>query len=347
MPAWVIPAISAAAGLIGQGIAAGKDKRQLKQQGKLNDQQIEANDRMLGIQNKHALQMWKDTNYDAQKGEMMKAELNPALMYGMGGGGGTTTSTPSANVSATKAQGRTGRESEEATALAMQIISQTELLKAQKENVQADTKNKLAQAEVAPVTSENLRAQTGKTIQDTKGSELQNKFLENSMTDRLSAVSSEAVQEIQKAQQMVNDTNVSDATIQDRIKIIKQDAIGKVLDNALMKIEQSVKNVNINKAKAEIKAIAQYVEQGWRKLSQGEVQNQQGWDRINIDKNRNYIMQKLGEAGLDLQDRGQILQTITGVMGMGASIIPKTTHSQWFSEDSKGNMSQGHSTQKR
>lgn len=146
MPAWIVPAVTAAAGLIGQGIAKGKDARQIVQQGKLNEQQIEANTKMLAIQNNAAYEMWEKTGYGGQKEQMMKAGINPALMYGMGGGGGQSMGTQAASVGATKAQGRTGNESEQAVAMGMQLIAQTELLKAQKDNVEADTRNKNASA---------------------------------------------------------------------------------------------------------------------------------------------------------------------------------------------------------
>jgi len=48
-------------------------------------------DKSLEIQNRHAMEMWKNTSYAAQKEQMQKAGLNPALLYGMSGGGGQTT----------------------------------------------------------------------------------------------------------------------------------------------------------------------------------------------------------------------------------------------------------------
>ena len=42
------------------------------------------------INQKHNLEMWDKTNYEAQRKHMENAGLNPALIYGMGGGGGTS-----------------------------------------------------------------------------------------------------------------------------------------------------------------------------------------------------------------------------------------------------------------
>lgn len=353
LPAWVVPAIQAVGAIggsaVGMGIAKGKGKRQVDQQRALQNVQIEGNKQMMEEQYK----MWQRTGPTGQIEEYKLAGLNPALMYGMAGGGGQSMGSPG-TVTGGQAPGGSGNEGETMIGMGMQLASQLALMKAQKENIEADTKNKESQIPGHQAEAPLKGAQQTNIETDTKGKQLNNEFLQGSMTDRLSQVSSQAVQEIQKAQQMVNDTNVSDATIQDRIKQIKQNAIGKVLDNTLARIEQTVKNVNIQKAKAEIKAIAEYIEQGWhnvelgyRKSNQGERQTQQGYDKINIDRDKNAIMKHLGETGLDLQDRGQILQTITGIISMGTKIAPTTTEHSWWTEDNKGNWNQGHSTQKR
>lgn len=144
MPAWLAPAIYAAGTGISYAIAKGKDKRQIKQQNALNDAAIIRDSKMLDIQNKAALQMWEDTGYAAQKDQMKRAEINPALMYGMGGGGGQTTGTESASVSAPSAPAGSGRETEEMLGMGIQAAAQTALLQAQKKNLDAQT-NKLNQ----------------------------------------------------------------------------------------------------------------------------------------------------------------------------------------------------------
>ena len=73
-------------GIVGTGMGLlledHNDKRQIRQQQKLTDMQKVANmdlmDYGMGLQKK----MWEETNYDAQKAQMKKAGINPALMYG-------------------------------------------------------------------------------------------------------------------------------------------------------------------------------------------------------------------------------------------------------------------------
>ncbi|AXH77767.1 MAG: DNA pilot protein [Microviridae sp.] len=329
----------------GMGLLLGKynDNRQIKQQQKLTDMQVKAQQGMIDYGKAADLKMWKDTNYKPQVEELEKAGLNPGLIYGMGGAGGATTGGSGGGVSG----GSAAAHSNEVMQMG-QMGMQLQLMKAQKENIEADTQNKRTGAGyTGGALTEATNAGAAATRTATKGQELSNTLAAGSMSDNLQKISAEAVQEIQKAQQQVNNTTVSTATIQDQIKQIQQNAIGKVLDNTLARIEQTVKNVNIGKARAEIKAIAEYVEQGWRKTSQGERTVQQGWDSINIQKNKNEIMERLGKAGLDLQEQQQALNAIMGVMGMGTNIIPKTTQQSWWSEDNQGNWQQGHSTQKR
>ena len=85
-------------------------------------------------QNDAAYEMWEKTNYSAQKEQMKKAGLNPALMYGMSGGGGVTTGPSNAT-----AEGQAGNTN---IGMGIQAVAQLELLKAQKENIEADTEAK-------------------------------------------------------------------------------------------------------------------------------------------------------------------------------------------------------------
>lgn len=142
MPGWIVPAISAAYGLISQGIAKGKDKRQLTQQKKLQDLQIQGQKEMedygMGLQ----YDMWKKTGPVGQMEQMKEAGLNPAMMYGGGGAGGATTGTASGSVTGAEASKGSGKETEEMMAMGMMTAQQMKLLEAQRKNIDADTKLK-------------------------------------------------------------------------------------------------------------------------------------------------------------------------------------------------------------
>ncbi len=87
--AWNAAGQTASAGVaaIGQSVAS---KKQFERSKELMDIQMQNQERMNENANARALQMWKDTNYSAQMGELEKAGLNPALIYGKGGAGGST-----------------------------------------------------------------------------------------------------------------------------------------------------------------------------------------------------------------------------------------------------------------
>ena len=74
------------------------DKKQLKQQQKLQDLQIKGNKEMINYSSEMQRKMWEYTNYGNQRKQMENAGLNPALMYQLSGTG--VTGTASGNVSA-------------------------------------------------------------------------------------------------------------------------------------------------------------------------------------------------------------------------------------------------------
>ena len=86
----------------------------------------------LAQQNAAAMDIWEKTNYKAQMGQLEKAGLNPGLIYGMGGSGGTL------GGSSATAQGAAGTGSMDIAGAA-----QIALLNAQRENIEADTENKI------------------------------------------------------------------------------------------------------------------------------------------------------------------------------------------------------------
>lgn len=132
----------------GMGLLLGNynDRRQRMQQDKLQQMQEAGNKRMMDYQQQLQYDMWLKTNYGAQKAQMQKAGLNPALMYGMGGGGGSTTGSTSGGVTGGVAPSG-GNEVLSTVGMGMQLRAQTELLRAQKENIEADTDMKRANTE--------------------------------------------------------------------------------------------------------------------------------------------------------------------------------------------------------
>ena len=120
-------------------------------------------------QRKIQMQMWKDTNYAAQVEEMKKAGLSVGLMYGKGGAGGTTTGAGATGVSAPTAPSGMGLIG--GTQLASQIAN-IELIKAQTENVRADTERKLG------VDKNKVEAEIGNLLETTNNTKIQGRLME-------------------------------------------------------------------------------------------------------------------------------------------------------------------------
>ena len=66
-------------------------RKQREQQQKLTADQLAASKDMAKFQYDLAYDMWNKTNYSAQRAELEKAGLNPALMYAKGAGAGGQT----------------------------------------------------------------------------------------------------------------------------------------------------------------------------------------------------------------------------------------------------------------
>lgn len=149
--------VDAGLGLILGGI---NDKRQVRQQQKLQEMQIQGQQRMMDYSMNKQLEMWRATNYGAQKAELEKAGLNAGLLYGMKGGGGVTTGSPGGNVQGAAAPSGGG----EAVAT-MGMGLQRELLEAQKEVLvtQAE-KNRADAASKSGVETKNIAADTENKI---------------------------------------------------------------------------------------------------------------------------------------------------------------------------------------
>lgn len=84
---------TAGGALLGIGLNKLGQKGQLKQQQKLQDQQIKGAKEMSDYGMDKQKELWDKTNYGAQADHLRKAGLNVGLMYGMGGGAGGTTGT--------------------------------------------------------------------------------------------------------------------------------------------------------------------------------------------------------------------------------------------------------------
>lgn len=219
-------AAGAANTILGQvgGMIFGKaqDKRQLRQQEKLNKLQIAGNKEMSEFERQQQMKMWEDTNYSAQVEQAKKAGMSISALYGGTGASGAT----AGGGSGAAVSGADAGDPNAGVGMGLQMASQLALMNAQKENIEADTANKKAQAEGGQI--DNIVKGATKDSAILKIQEDANKAL------------AEAVQSQQK--QVINEE-----TMQAQIKTIQENAIGKILSN-----EKATKDVRIKEAEAVI-----------------------------------------------------------------------------------------------
>lgn len=269
-------ATNLASGLIGLGIgqyAQNKnDERQLSMQQKLQAMQEAGNKRMADYSQGLAKDMWDYTNYENQMKHMKEAGLNPALMYGQGGGGGTTANGGSASGisggAAPTGGGEIGMGIQAGLQMQMQQ-AQIELARSQanKNDVEAaktagvDTKLAEANVENAWQGLENARnANDIQRLQKTMMN-IENYEKQASQEDRLDYI---ALQTRMATKALVSagaQAQVDVASIDSRIKIIQQEAIGAAIRNELSKAQ-------ITLTQEQVKKISADIAQGWEGLSQ-------------------------------------------------------------------------------
>lgn len=173
----IIPGLgTTVGGIIGGGLGLigglfGKSGDSLKNRKELMKQAWEYEKEGMGLQYnygqqaadaeyKRNLQMWKDTNFGAQRDEMEKAGLSVGLMYGNGGGSAASTA------------GGTATQPSAPHTNPVEVALQQESMGLQLKQIEAQ--NRLANAQAAKTIAEANKI----AGVDTKGQELQNKWQE-------------------------------------------------------------------------------------------------------------------------------------------------------------------------
>lgn len=170
----------AASSIIGTGMGLllekHNDKRQIRQQHLLNEQQEAMAKRMSRYNMDNQLEMWEKTGPKGQMKQLKEAGLNPALIYGQSGPGGST-QVDSASVNNVSAPGGGG---EIQGMMGMQL--QNAMLGAQIENIKAQTeKTKVDAAKAAGVDTDLAKvnidnAKLDGIIKKVTGMDMQNKW---------------------------------------------------------------------------------------------------------------------------------------------------------------------------
>lgn len=271
-------ATNAVNGLVGMAIGQyaqdRNDRRQLDMQSKLQAMQEAGNKRMAAYTQNLGKEMWDYTNYENQMKHMKAAGLNPALMYGQGGGGGSTANGGSASgVSGGSAPVGGGE-----IGMGLQSAMQMQLLQSQKAVLDSQAnKNNVEAAKTAGVDTEQTKATTENLWQGLTNARneegiqrlkmrmmnIENFEKQSSQGDRLDYITLQTMKATQELRSAAAQANLDQGTVDNKIKIIQQEAIGAVIKNELQQQQINVNNAQMQKWAAE-------VAQGWQGLSQND-----------------------------------------------------------------------------
>lgn len=195
------------------------------------------------------LDIWNKTNYPEQRKKIEEAGLNAGLLYGMGGTGGATTGSVGAGNAGQEQVYDMGTQATNAALAKAQI----ELAKSQAE------KNKAEAEKIKGVDTAATEATTKLTNIQAEFKRIETDVAGDSQYYQREIIAATADKLIREASIAANENKISDETVNDRIRQIKEEAIGANLENA---IKRSGNEVN----EARVKEIAANIMQRWEQL---------------------------------------------------------------------------------
>lgn len=220
------------------------------QQQQMQDMQIKGAKELADYNYQKQLDMWKATNFGAQRAEMEKAGLSASLMYGGSGAGGGTTGSGGGGMPT----GDTG--------------SAQMMARVQAQAMNADTVLKLATAEKTKAETANISGGVAKGLElDNIAKEFQNNLNKDSKDDQLATIKETARKLTGEANSAGVKGAVDTATQVAQQSQIFSEAVGAYLNNiATMS--------GVEKNDAEIKKMGEEIAQKWQELKlKGEQVN--------------------------------------------------------------------------
>lgn len=295
-------------GMINESLNNIQSRRNYKYNIKLMEEASQHAMKETSYNMERAKELWEATGYGAQKDQMKRAELNPALMYGMGGGGGQTANVPTG--SAPTASGGIAA----AHVNNSLDIAQMKMLDAQIANLNADTAQKNATAaKLSGVDTEEAKTRIS-------GNNIQNAFNEKTLEDRINKVNIEKDIALNQLSQEQVKTNVTESTRSEQIAKIKAEALltaGQVLlTGANIKNtdkDTELKANQILKNNAEIQKMATDITQKWISLNQEQKKIEIDAFRAKLEAAYKGMHLPLGMQ-VPLHNTGQWIQEVDKIM---------------------------------
>lgn len=249
-----------------RSFASDQADRQYKRQRKLNQQGKDL-----------ALEMWNDTNYEAQMKHMLNAGLNPNTIYGGSGAGGATASTGSGgSAGKAEAQGTNSATSAGISGMAQMgmMKAQQDVLKAQKDNLEAQTNKTNIEASniEEPITAgvSKTLAERDKTKADTAGQEITNEVTGETREEEKQRIKAEANKATGEARSAMVKGDIDTETRPEAVLYLKGQVVSQSLEQALLEAKKGQSLQEVANMKQAIRKMQAEISQGWEKLNQTE-----------------------------------------------------------------------------
>lgn len=238
------------------------DRRQIKQQERLQNLQMQGQ-RAMGIFNyNQQMKLWENTNYPAQVEQMKKAGLNPAMIYGMGGSGGATTNAQPGNVTGGQAPSG-GHEIQDMSGMGMQ----RSLLEAQKRVLETQADKNEAEANKTKGVDTTL----GNTQIDQN--EIKNKILkidlmikDKTSDEAIDIIGNEAQKSFEDLEIRHRENLMNNETYETQVKTMKIEMALKAADVALREAQTKTEFKKPEMMKAEMEKWIREGVQTWAGL---------------------------------------------------------------------------------
>lgn len=243
-------------GLLFQGLA---NRQNLRQARRMQNLQIEGSKEMTDYNRKSQFQMWLDTNFPAQVEQLQKAGLNPALIY-EGSGAGATTGSGGGGMPS-------GGVQKSAEPIGMQVLTtaQLRLLDAQTKNIEADTEQKKgvqtqeAEGRIALLAQQTKNEKAKRVILEADGQirNFEKNVAEKGMDFAIRQIEASAKSTEEQLESLQRNNEIGNATKDDTIKQIKQEAIGVIIKNKLGVAQEQATKASTALMEAQRQAVIQ------------------------------------------------------------------------------------------
>lgn len=298
----------AASSIVGTGMGLllqdQQDRRQLRQQRRLQGLEMEGQRQMTDYNLEKQYELWQRTSYPSQVEQLKKAGLNPAMIYGMGGAGGSTADIKTGNVTGAHAPMGGGE-----IGMGIQLGMDARLKQAQIDNINADTKLKEVNVPKTEAETDSIRVNIDKAKAETKNTETLTALnqvnkelaelqvqLQGKTIDEQERILEETVKRLQTQNQiLLNDKEISDKTKDNLIKTVHYKMLEASLQNALT----SAETTNVRQQTAESQSRVQVNQSQIQKITT-EIAHMLndiglGWAKLSLEQRKTAIIERVGK----------------------------------------------------